>query len=356
MKLRKGIKDIPPYIPGESKGEIARAYGLDEESIIKLGSNENPLGPSKKVVDVIKKHADKVSIYPEDVSTELHRKIAEYVGVDEGQVIAGNGSDEILDLAVKMFIEKGDGAVIPVPTFSMYRKLVELYSGRCAYVPLGENFTFEIPAILGQIADRTKLVFICSPNNPTGTIISEVGLRKILNEDVVVILDEAYAEFSSGSYVKLVNEYENLIILRTLSKALGLAGLRVGYGIADSEIIEYMLRIKIPFSVNLLAQKAAVAAIEDEAHLQKSVELVKEGRTFILEELSKIDGVRTYPSQANFVFIELDVKSEDVVKSLQKRGIIVRDCSFAGLENHIRVTIGTMDENTKFLENLKEVL
>lgn len=356
MKLRKGIKDIPPYIPGESKGNIAKAYGLSEEDIVKLGSNENSLGPSEKVVEVIKKEAGKVNIYPEDVSSELHQKIAQYIGVDEGQVISGNGSDEILDMAVKMFIEKDDEAVIPVPTFSMYQKLVELYGGSCSYAPLGKNFTFDIPAILARITDRTKLVFICSPNNPTGSIISEVGLGKILNEDVIVVLDEAYVEFSAGSFVKLLDDYDNLIVLRTFSKAFGLAGLRVGYGIAARDVIKYMLRIRIPFSVNSLAQKAAIAALDDKEYQKKSVEMVKEGRDFITEELSRIEGVRAYPSQANFVFIELGAKSEDVVKALQKRGIIVRDCSFAGLDNHIRVTIGTQDENAKFLQNFKEVL
>lgn len=354
--MRKGIKDIPPYIPGKSKKEIAQEYGLDEDSIIKLGSNENPLGPSKKVIDVITEYADEVSIYPADIPKELHSKIAEYVGVDESQVIAGNGSDEILDMAVKMFVEQGDEAVIHVPTFSMYRKLVELYSGKCVYVPLGDGFKFDADKILEQITERTKLVFVCSPNNPTGSTISEEGLRKILDRNVMVILDEAYVEFSSESFVQLVNEYKNLIILRTFSKAFGLAGLRVGYGIADSEIIEYMLRIKIPFSVNALAQKAAIAALEDKEYLKKSVELVKEGRVFVIDEISKIKGARAYPSEANFVFVELDAKSEDIVRSLQKRGIIVRDCGFAGLENHIRVSIGTMEENVRFLENLREVL
>lgn len=354
--FRKNIKDIPPYIPGKSKEEITREYGLNEDSIIKLGSNENPLGPSKKVVDIIAKHADKVSIYPEDVCSELHSNIAKYVGVDESQVIAGNGSDEILDMAVKMFIEKDDEAVIPVPTFSMYRKLVELYSGKCVYAALGDGFRFDVDKILEKITGKTKLVFVCSPNNPTGSTISEEGLKEILDRDVAVILDEAYAEFSSGSFVKLVREYKNLVVLRTFSKAFGLAGLRAGYGIADSAIIAYMLRIKIPFSVNILAQKAAIAALEDEEHLKKSVELAKAGRAFILKELSKIDGVRSYPSQANFVFIELESKAEDVVKALFKRGIIVRDCNFAGLGNYIRVSIGTMEENIKFLENFKEVL
>jgi len=355
-KLRKGIKDIPPYIPGKSKKEIAKEYGLDEDSVIKLGSNENPLGPSKKVIDIITKYADSVSIYPEDVPSELHSKIAEHIGVDEGQVIAGNGSDEILDMAVKMLIEPGDEAVIPVPTFSMYRKLVELYSGRCIDVPLGDGFRFDVHKILEKITERTKLVFVCSPNNPTGSTIPEAGLKEILDKDVVVILDEAYVEFSSGSFVKLVKEYKNLIVLRTFSKAFGLAGMRAGYGVADSEIIGYMVRIKTPFSVNTLAQKAAIAALEDKEHLEKSVELVETGRAFILEELSKIKGIKSYPSQANFVFIELESKAEDVVKALFKRGIIVRDCSFTGAGNYIRVSIGTTEENTKFLESFREVL
>ncbi len=356
MKPRKGIADIPPYIPGKSKEEIAKDYGLDEASIIKLGSNENPLGPSKKAVDIIAKHADKVSIYPEDSSSELRSRIAEYVGVGAGQVIAGNGSDEILDMAANMFIEDGGEAVIPAPTFSMYGKLVELYSGKCVYVPLGDDFRFDTDRILRAITERTKLVFICSPNNPTGSTISEEGLKEILDEDVIVVLDEAYTEFSTGSFVHLVNEYKNLIVLRTFSKAFGLAGLRVGYGIADSEIIGYMLRIKIPFSVNILAQQAAIAALDDKEHLKESVELVRAGRALILEELSKVKGVRAYPSQANFIFIELDSKAKDVVEALFKRGIIVRDCSFAGSGNYIRVSIGTMEENKKFLENFKEVL
>ncbi len=356
MKPRKGIEDIPPYIPGKSKEEIAKEYGLDEASIIKLGSNENPLGPSKKAVDIIAKYADKVSIYPEDGSSELRYKIAEYIGVGEGQVIAGNGSDEILDMAVKMFIADGDEAVIPVPTFSMYGKLVELYSGKCVYVPLGDGFSFDTDKILEKITSETKLVFVCSPNNPTGSTISEGGLKKILDRDVMVILDEAYTEFSSEPFVHLVNEYKNLIVLRTFSKAFGLAGLRVGYGIADSEIIDWMLRIRIPFSVNLLAQKAAIAALNDKEHLKESVELARVGRMLILEELSKVKGVRAYPSQANFVFIELDSKASEIVEALFKRGIIVRDCSFAEPGDYIRVSIGTMEENKKFLENFKEVL
>ncbi len=355
MKMRKGIKDIPPYIPGESKGNIAREYGLSEASIIKLGSNENSLGPSKKVVEVIKHEAGKVNIYPEDVSAELSSKIAEYAEVDESQVIAGSGSDEILDMAVKMFIEEGDEAVIPIPTFSMYHKLVELYGGSCSYAPLGNNFSYDIPTILGAITDRTKLVFICSPNNPTGGIISEVGLRKILNSDVIVVLDEAYVEFSTGSFVNLLEDYDNLIVLRTFSKAFGLAGLRIGYGVASREIIEYMLRIRVPFSVNSLAQKAAIVALDDKEYLKRSIETVEEGRAFLIDGVAKA-GVKPYPSQANFIFIELDKSSEEVVKALQKRGIIVRDCSFAGLDNHIRVTIGTMEENERFLENFKEVI
>ena len=356
MKPRKGIAEIPPYIPGESKGNIARAYGLDEASIIKLGSNENPLGPSKKVVDIIKKEAESVNIYPEDVSGELHLKIAEYIGVDENQVISGNGSDEILDMAVKMFIEKGDTAVIPVPTFSMYRKLVELYSGECAYATLGKDFEFDVNGVMMQITPRTKIVFVCSPNNPTGGAIKEDDLRMILERNIIVILDEAYGEFADRSFAHLVNEYNNLIVLRTFSKAFGLAGLRVGYGVASPEIIEYMLRIKIPFSVNSLAQKAAIVALDDKEYLESSVSLVKEGRAFLIDELSKIEGIRAYPTQANFVFFEVPGKSEDVVKALQKKGIIVRDCSFAGLDNHIRVTVGTMEQNQLFLENLRVVI
>lgn len=355
MKTRKGVTAIPPYVPGKTKEEIAKKYGLDERNIIKLGSNENPLGPSERAVLAIEKNAANVSVYPEDTYTKLRSKIAGYVGVKQNQVIVGNGSDEVLDMAVKLFIGEGDEAVIPDPTFSMYRKLVEIYNGKCVLAPLGNDFRFDVDVILKKITENTSLAIICSPNNPTGSTISEEGLRRILERDIAVILDEAYAEFSSESFVKLVSEYNNLIVLRTFSKAFGLAGLRAGYGVADSRIISLLLRIKIPFSLNLLAEKAAIAALEDMGHLKRSVELAREGRDFLLEELSKIEGVRPYPSQANFIFMKLNLRADSVVEALYRKGIIVRDCS-SGDANYIRVSTGLMEDNKKFLKAFGEVL
>ncbi|MEE8400989.1 MAG: histidinol-phosphate transaminase [Candidatus Hydrothermarchaeaceae archaeon] len=355
MKTRKGIDGIPPYVPGKTKEEIAKKYGLDKNSIIKMGSNENPLGPSERAVLAIEKNTVNVSVYPENTYTKLRSKIAGYVGVKKNQVIVGNGSDEVLDMAVKMFMEEGSEAVIPTPTFSMYRKLVELYNGKCAFAPLRNDFKFDVDAILEKITENTSLAIICSPNNPTGSTISEGGLRRILERDIAVILDEAYAEFSSESLVKLVREYNNLVVLRTFSKAFGLAGLRAGYGVADSRIISLLLRIKIPFSLNLLAEKAAIAALEDRDHLKRSVELARAGRDFLLEELTKIKGIRPYPSQANFIFMKLNLKADSVVEALYRKGIIVRDCS-SGDANYIRVSTGTMEDNKKFLKAFREVI
>jgi histidinol-phosphate aminotransferase len=356
--LNPNVKKISPYIPGRRREEIAKEYGIGLKDIIKLASNENPLGPSPEVVETLKKSAGEVSAYPDNEARTLRLEIAKYVGLEKENIIVGNGSDEVLDLAVKMFLGKGEEAIVPIPTFSMYHSLVKIYSGKPVYVPFDSNFDYDIDGIVEKISEKTKLVFICSPNNPSGTIIPEEGLLGILEKDVVVVLDEAYVEFSDASNVDKVKEYENLIVTRTFSKAFGLAGLRVGYGVASEKIIDYMLRIKTPFSVNLLAQKAAIASMRDKGHLKRTVALVRRERDALASQLAKIPKIRVYPSKANFILINLKgtgKKSKDVAEALLRKGIIVRDCaSFYGMdEYHIRVSIGRPEENEKFLETFR---
>jgi histidinol-phosphate aminotransferase len=359
--IREHVKKIPPYVAGKSKEEIAKGYGLKANEIVKLASNENPLGTSKKVIEEIIRYLSKISVYPDIEARELRAEISRYIGAKERQIIVGNGSDEIIDLMVKLFVEPGEEVVIPIPTFSVYAASTQTYSGKPVFVPLLKDFKFDIKGILDKINKKTKLVFICSPNNPSGNVIPEGDLRRLLESEVIVLLDEAYAEFSDNSYVGLVNEYENLVVSRTFSKAFGLAGLRVGYGIASKKVIKYMLRIKIPFNVNLLAQKAALAALRDREHLKKSIQMVKKGREFLFNELSKIRDIQVYPSRANFLLFSVEdtgKTSKEIVEELFKRGVITRDCSsFKGLgDRFIRVSIGTMEENRRFLECLKDVL
>jgi histidinol-phosphate aminotransferase len=354
--LNPVVKEIPPYRPGKSKDEIAKKYGFEASDVIKLASNENPLGPSKKAVEAIKKHAKEVSAYPEHDPQELKKEIANYVHLSENNVVIGNGSDEILDLIIRMFVSKKDKVLIPIPTFSIYTSLVKLSSGIPVFFSFGKDFCYDARKILEKIDRKTKIAIICSPNNPTGSTISQEDLRKVLRNKVIVVVDEAYAEFSEGSSSVLVNEFENFIVTRTFSKAFGLAGLRIGYALASEGIAEQMSKIKIPFSINHLAQKAAIASLKDKKHLKRTVDVVKRGREFLFKEISKIPGVKVYPSQANFLLI--NVNSKEIVQRLLKRGVIVRDCSsFYGLdESYIRVSIGTAQENLKFLNTFKEIL
>ncbi len=351
--LRKELDEIEPYIPGKGKESVPVRVRA-----IKLASNENPLGPSSKVLAALRGiDSSAVNIYPDSTVKKLKAAISKYIGVKDDSIVIGNGSDEALELAVKVFLNKNEKAIIPVPTFSLYENLVKLYSGKPVYVPLGNGFKYDGKRIIKSIDKGTKIVFICSPNNPTGSVISREDLEGMLAKNVVVVLDEAYAEFAGESNVDLVKEYENLVVLRTFSKAFGLAGLRVGYAVADETVAAYMNRVKLPFSVSNLAQVAAMVALEDRGHLEKSILLAKGNRDYLYKELSKIQGVRVFPSRANFLLVNTPGRA-NVADALLERGIIVRDCgSFRGLSSeYFRVSVGTREENKLFVAALKEII
>ncbi len=355
--VKEEIRRVPPYIPGKGVEEIARAYSLPPEKIVKLASNENPLGVPPKAIEAIRASAEKVNLYPEAMADELREALSKYVGAPSENIVVGNGSDDVMEQCVKVFLSRGEGAVITPPTFSYYRILTTMYGGRCVEAALKEDeeeYSFDEAALLSA-AREAKLLFLCSPNNPTGNLLPEKLLSEVLEEEVVVVLDEAYAEFAGKSYAELVRHHDNLVVLRTFSKAFGLAGLRVGYCIAGESVASYLERVRQPFSVNLLAQKAALAALEDKDFLRRSVEVVRRGRRYITEELRKM-GVRAFNSHANFVLFRTERR--DLVEELAKRGIIVRGCeSFPGLdERYVRVSVGTPEQNKRFIEALEEVL
>jgi histidinol-phosphate aminotransferase len=356
--VKEEIKRVPPYIPGKSIDEIARAYSLPEEKIIKLASNENPLGASPKAIEAIRTHAAKVNIYPDALAGELRDALSRYIGLPAENILVGNGSDDVMEQCAKVFLSRGDSAIITPPTFSYYQILITMYGSQCIEVPLKEGdteYAFDAEALLNA-ATRAKLLFLCSPNNPTGNLIPEALLREILEKEAIVILDEAYAEFAGTSFAHLVKHHENLIVLRTFSKAFGLAGLRVGYCLASEKVIDYLARVRQPFSVNLLAQVAAMAALEDKEFLKQSVDIVREGRKYLVEELRKIPGIKAFTSQANFVLFR--VEKLGLAEELLKRGIITRGCeSFPGLDaRYIRVSVGMPEENRRFIAALRELL
>ncbi len=356
MRVKESITRVPPYIPGKSPEEIAEKYGVDKDKVVKLASNENPLGCSPEVEREVCQAARDVWKYPDPEAKELVAELKEYLGV-ASEIVVGNGSDDMLEQLAKLFIEPGREAIITPPTFSYYGILVKMYGGTLREVPLVEkdvSFEFNIDALCNAISRSTAMVFLCSPNNPTGNLLS--GLEEVLETGVMTVVDEAYAEFSGKSFVELTESYSNLAVTRTFSKAFGLAGVRLGYCVCSPELKELIMRVRQPFSVSLLAQKAGIAALRDKEHLRRSVELARKGREFIVREARKI-GIKAYNSETNFVLMRHE-KGAEIVEELMKSGIIVRGCaSFPGLnEEYFRVSIGTEEQNRLFISRLKEVL
>ena len=365
MKARRIVEEMDSYVPGRSQDEIAADFGLKKEDIIKLGSNENPWGPSPKAVEAIKNEIKSINRYPESQLHELVSEIAEYSNVKDSQVIiGGDGADEIIDVLAKTFIEPGDEFIVPLPSYMYYEYLLKQYGARPVYAKwdLDKN-ELDVESIFDSVTDKTKMMFLCSPNNPTGTLIDKDVLRDIAskNPEVLIVIDEAYFEYSEVTNRELIDEFDNIFIIRTMSKVLGLAGMRVGYGLACEEIIEYMHRIKPVFSLTRLSFVAALNTFRDKRYIEDSIKRGIESRQYLYDEVSKIDGLYVFPSKSNFMLIRVKdtgFTASELALELMKKGIIVRDCtSFKGLDEYwIRISICTLEEDEKFINILKEVL
>lgn len=272
MKPRAIVSEMDSYVPGKSQDEIASEFNLNKDDIIKLGSNENPFGPSAKAIEAIGKECKNINRYPESVLNELQQELANYSGVKQSQVIiGGDGADEIIDVLAKTFIDEGDEFIVPLPSYMYYEYLLQQYGARPVYAKwnLEEN-KLDTDSILNSINDKTKMIFLCTPNNPTGTLIDEKDIRDIAsgNPDVLIVVDEAYFEYAEVTNKDLINEFDNIFIIRTMSKVMGLAGMRMGYGLACSEIIEYMHRIKPVFSLTRLSYVAALNTLRDKNYIE----------------------------------------------------------------------------------------
>jgi histidinol-phosphate aminotransferase len=354
--IKKEIFEIAEYVPGKSIEEIAAAYGLDPASIIKLGSNENPLGPSPKAIQALIDAAPLANIYPSADGLELREALSEYTGFPVSNlVVSGPGMDGLLDGLCRLVIEKGDEVIIPTPTFAYYELPARACAGKPIFVKRNPDFSLDPEKVLELESNCTKIIFLCSPNNPTGNLFPEDALRKILEKTkALVFVDEAYVEFADRNLAELVHEYDNLIIGRTFSKAFGLAGLRLGYGIMPEWLAKEYTRAATPFSASLPALKAGIAALSDSEHFRKSIELVREGREYLKKRIP----FTTYSSQANFVLVDVaPLKAKSVTEELMRKGIIVRPCdSFrdAG-DTFIRVTIGTEEQNKKVVEAFEAI-
>lgn len=365
MKARKIVDEMDSYVPGRSQDEIASDFNLKKEDIIKLGSNENPWGPSPKAMKAIEDEIRSINRYPESQLKELVSEIAKYADVNDSQVIiGGDGADEIIDVLAKTFIDEGDEFIVPLPSYMYYEYLLQQYGAKPVYAKWDlERNELDVDSIFDAITDKTKMMFLCSPNNPTGTLIDKEILADIAskNPEILIVIDEAYFEYSEVTNKDLINEFDNIFIIRTMSKVLGLAGMRIGYGLACEEIIEYMHRIKPVFSLTRLSFVAALNTFRDAEYIEESIRKGIESRQYLYDEVSKIDGLYVFPSKSNFMLIDVrktGFTASELALELMKRGIIVRDCtSFKGLDEYwIRISICTLEEDKKFIEILKEVL
>lgn len=365
MKPRRIVDEMDSYVPGRSQDEIALEFGLNKDEIIKLGSNENPWGPSPKAIEAIKKEVNNINRYPESQLKELVHEIANYSCVVDSQVIVGgDGADEIIDVLAKTFIDAGDEFIVPLPSYMYYEYLLQQYGARPVYAKwdLNEN-KLDTNSIFSCISEKTKMIFLCSPNNPTGTLIEKDVICKIAskNPGILIVIDEAYFEYSEVTNRDLINEYDNIFIIRTLSKVLGLAGMRIGYGLACSSIIEYMHRIKPVFSLTRLSFVAALNTLRDKDYIEESIKRGIESREYLYDELSRIKSLNVFPSKSNFILIgikDTGFTASQLSYELMKKGIIVRDCtSFKGLDEYwIRISICTLEEDKRFINAMKEVI
>lgn len=354
------IRDLVPYPPGKPIEEVEREYGISGS--VKLASNESPLGPSPRAVEAAKRVAGNIHRYPDGSGYYLKRRLAEKHSVKPENIILGNGSNEVIDLVARAFIGRGDEAVMGDAAFIVYQLVTQAVGGKKVVVPL-RDYTHDLVAMAAAVTERTRVVFVANPNNPTGTIVSREDLDAFFGnipDDVLVVMDEAYHEYASRceeyeDSMSRLREKNNLIVLRTFSKAYGLAGLRVGYGVASAEVISILERIRQPFNVNSVALAAAEAALDDKDHIRRGLDVNEEGMSYLVRELEEM-GLTCVRSFANFILFDAARDGEEMYGDLLRRGVIVRPMRGYGLANHLRVTVGLPEENERFIEAMKECM
>jgi len=347
-----GLKAYQPIIPPEVLSERA---GVPTEEVIKLDGNENPYGCSPRVGRALAGYPF-YHIYPDPEQHEIRKALAGYVGVDAVHIIAGAGSDELIDLILRLFLEPGDGVINCIPTFGMYHFCTEICGGKVTDVPREKFYAIDIEGIKEAVDEKTKVIFITSPNNPTGNITPQRDILELVKLGKVVVIDEAYYEFSGTTVAPLVPKYENLIVLRSFSKWAGLAGLRIGYGIFSALITEQLLKIKQPYNINLAAQVALKESLADIEHLKGTVQKIILERERLSQKLGELKSLRPFPSQANFILCAV-VKgnAREIYEGLQKRGIFIRYFDTPLLRNSLRISVGKPEHTDALIEALKEM-
>lgn len=358
-RARKDIFRLKAYVPGKPIEEVKRELGLD--SIIKLASNENPLGTSPLALAALQEGLNKIHLYPDANAYELKQELALFWQVPAGQIVLGNGSDELLLLLAQTFINPGDEVIHAEQTFSEYESTSTIMGAHSIAIPLKE-YHYDLKAILEAISTRTKIIYICNPNNPTGTIVEQEEIELFMQQvpgEILVVFDEAYGEYvdnpAFGSGLQYLREGRNIVLLKTFSKIYGLAGLRIGYAITTPAIAAALDRVREPFNVNFAAQIAAQAALRDIDFVEKSRQLNLQGRDYLYQELEQL-GLDYVKTNTNFIFLDTGRDCQLVFRELLQHGVIIRTGDNFGYPTFIRLTIGTMEENRRFIKALQEVL
>ncbi|KKK37600.1 histidinol-phosphate aminotransferase [Mesobacillus campisalis] len=359
MKWKKQILGLKPYQPGRTIQEVKQQYGLKQ--VTKLASNENPFGCSQAAADAIANHSASLALYPDGYASELRQAVGGHLEIKPEQLIFGNGSDEIIQIISRSLLQPGVNTVMAAPTFPQYKHNAILEGSEIREVPLKGGY-HDLEAMAEAVDENTAVVWLCTPNNPTGTYISSQDLSEFLQKmpaDVLVVLDEAYYEYVEAEdyhdSLSLIKEYKNLIVLRTFSKIYGLASLRVGYGVADENLIRTLDPAREPFNVNTLAHAAAIAAIKDQEFLKRCKKANQEGlrQFYTFCEEHQLD---YYPSSGNFILIDFACDANEVFQFLLERGFIVRSGAALGFPTSVRVTVGSMEQNAGVIECMKEFL
>lgn len=353
------IQRLRPYVPGKPVEEVQREYGLTD--VVKLASNENPLGPSPHALAAATEALQNMAQYPEATCYPLVSALSRYCEVPVESLVIGNGSDEIIHYLGLAYLRPGEELLTGDPSFVRYEAAAVLNEAEFVVTPL-QNHTFDLEAMADRITERTRLVFIANPNNPTGTMVGKSAVARFLDrvpETAIVVMDEAYYEYVDApdypDSLRYVREGRNVVVLRTFSKIYALAGLRVGYGIARPEIIQALHQVREPFNVNSVAQAAAVASLEDPEQVPRSRNANSAGRDYLYGEFTRL-GLEYVPTQANFVLVDVRRPAQPVFEALLRRGVIVRTVGLYGLPNHLRVTIGKPADNERFIRDLEAAL
>lgn len=335
------------------------SYDLNKlEYKYKMDANESPFNIPSTLYNNIMEKMKKLDFnrYPDSDSLELKREISNYVNQSYKKIIVGNGSDEMISLIVNTFVEKNDIVISHSPTFSMYRFFTQIADGEYIEVPSNDNFEVDVDSLIKYSNENNgKIIFLCSPNNPTGNVISKRDIERIVNEtNGIVVVDEAYIEFGGETVVNEIDKYDRLIVLRTLSKTFGAAGIRTGYLVSNEKIVKELNKVKPPYNLNILSQLVAIELVKNKEEVLEKVNTLVAERKFLYEEMSKINGVKVYPSNSNFILFKVN-DGNKIFNQLLKEGVLVRDFNKGVLKNHLRVTVGNRKENNAFIRVLKEV-